>query len=174
MDKHKRRFRRGEHQEEELRLDDVLEPYDQDEPADDEQSGQTFALYEDEAGPLYEQQPSYGEQHPPYEPAYDAQEPSYEEDQPPYGDPYDEEYSGYHEAMDEAMNQAGRFKVAMGVFDTVSILVGIGVILLLVAMLVSLVSWLRSDILHSALLLQSGLQSPPLEGRLSCVFHGSS
>ena len=55
-------------------------------------------------------------------------------------------------------NQAGRFKVAMGVFDTVSILVGIGVILLLVAMLVSLVSWLRSDILHSALLLQSGLQ----------------
>lgn len=147
MDKRKRRFRRGEHQEEELRLDDVLEPYDQDEPADDEQSGQTFAPYEDEAGPLYEQQPSYGEQQPPYE-----------EDQPPYGDPYDEEYSGYHEAMDEAMNQAGRFKVAMGVFDTVSILVGIGVILLLVAMLVSLVSWLRSDILHSALLLQSGLQ----------------
>ena len=40
----------------------------------------------------------------------------------------------------------------------VAILVGIGVILLLVAMLVSLVSWLRSDILHSALLLQSGLQ----------------
>ena len=150
MDKHKRRFRRGEHQEEELRLDDVLAPYDQDGPADDEQS--------DEAGPLYEQQPSYGEQQPPYEPAYDAQEPPYEEDQPPYGDPYDEEYSGYHEAMDEAMNQAGRFKVAMGVFDTVSILVGIGVILLLVAMLVSLVSWLRSDILHSALLLQSGLQ----------------
>ncbi len=140
MDKRKRRFRRGEHQEEELRLDDVLEPYDQDEPADDEQSGQTFAPYEDEAGPLYGQQPSYGEQ------------------QPPYGDPYDEEYSGYHEAMDEAMNQAGRFKVAMGVFDTVSILVGIGVILLLVAMLVSLVSWLRSDILHSAQLLQSGLQ----------------
>ena len=127
-DKRKRRFRRGEYQEEELRLDDVLEPYDQDEPADDEQSGQTFAPYEDEAGPLYEQQPSYGEQQPPYEPAYDAQEPPYEEDQPPYGDPYDEEYSGYHEAMDEAMNQAGRFKVAMGVFDTVSILVGIGVI----------------------------------------------
>ena len=111
MDKRKRRFRRGEHQEEELRLDDVLEPYDQDEPADDEQSGQTFAPYEDEAGPLYEQQPSYGEQQPPYEPAYAAQEPPYEEDQPPYGDPYDEEYSGYHEAMDEAMNQAGRFKV---------------------------------------------------------------
>ena len=58
MDKRKRRFRRGEHQEEELRLDDVLEPYDQDEPADDEQSGQTFAPYEDEAGPLYEQQPT--------------------------------------------------------------------------------------------------------------------
>ena len=46
------------------------------------------------------------------------------------------------------MNEAGRFRVAMGVFDTVSILVGIGVILLLVAMLVSLVGWLRSG--HSA------------------------
>ena len=31
-------------------------------------------------------------------------------------------------------------------------------LVLLVAMLVSLVGWLRSDILHSALLLQSGLQ----------------
>ena len=39
-----------------------------------------------------------------------------------------------------------------------SLLLLYGVILLLVAMLVSLVSWLRSDILHSALLLQSGLQ----------------
>ena len=114
------------------------------------------------------------EQQPPYEPAYDAQEPPYEEDQPPYGDPYDEEYSGYHEAMDEAMNQAGRFKVAMGVFDTVSILVGIGVILLLVAMLVSLVSWLRSDILHSALLLQAACNNRPWREGCHAYFMGAA
>lgn len=149
MDERTRRFKRREDEEQELRLDDVLEPYEQEEP---EEIG--FSPY-DEAQPPYEQtQPAYdGNQ-----PSYDAQDPPYDERQPDYGDPYDEEYSDYHEAMDEAMNEAGRFRVAMGVFDTVSILVGIGVILLLVAMLVSLVGWLRSDILHSALLLQSGLQ----------------
>ena len=149
MDERTRRFKRREDEEQELRLDDVLEPYEQEEP---EETG--FSPY-DEAQPPYEQtQPAYDGNHP----SYDAQDPLYDESQPDYGDPYDEEYSDYHEAMDEAMNEAGRFRVAMGVFDTVSILVGIGVILLLVAMLVSLVSWLRSDILHSALLLQSGLQ----------------
>ena len=111
--------------EDELRLDQVLEPYQQE---------------------AYEQPGPEEDYVPP------LQEPPYE--QPPY----EEEYSDYHEAMDEAMDEAGRFRVAMGVFDTVSILVGVVVILALVAMLVSLVSWLRSDILHSALLLQSGLQ----------------
>lgn len=125
MDDRTRRFEGYEEAEDELRLDEVLEPYEQDgydriEPEDD------------------------------YAPP--AQEPPYEEQ------PYAEEYSDYHEAMDEAMDEAGRFRVAMGVFDTVSILVGVVVILALVAMLLSLVSWLRSDILHSALLLQSGLQ----------------
>lgn len=144
MDERTRRFRRRERQEDELRLDDVLEPYEQDDPQDGD-----FVSYDEDG--YDEQQP---ENQPSYEPGYDAREPSYES----YGDPYDEEYSDYHEAMDEAINEAGRFRVAMGVFDTVSILVGIGVILLLVAMLVSLVGWLRSDILHSALLLQSGLQ----------------
>ena len=46
----------------------------------------------------------------------------------------------------------------MGMFDLVSILVGIVVILALVAMLFTLFNWLKSDIQHSALLLQSGLQ----------------
>ena len=125
MDDRTRRYEGYEEAEDELRLDQVLEPYQQEAY---EQPG----LEEDYAPPLQE---------PPYE-------------QPPY----EEEYSDYHEAMDEAMDEAGRFRVAMGVFDTVSILVGVVVILALVAMLVSLVSWLRSDILHSALLLQSGLQ----------------
>lgn len=125
MDDRTRRFEGYEEAEDELPLDQVLEPYQQEAY---EQPGPE----EDYAPPLQE---------PPYE-------------QPPY----EEEYSDYHEAMDEAMDEAGRFRVAMGVFDTVSILVGVVVILALVAMLVSLVSWLRSDILHSALLLQSGLQ----------------
>ena len=125
MDDRTRRYEGYEEAEEELPLDQVLEPYQQEAY---EQPGPE----EDYAPPLQE---------PPYE-------------QPPY----EEEYSDYHEAMDEAMDEAGRFRVAMGVFDTVSILVGVVVILALVAMLVSLVSWLRSDILHSALLLQSGLQ----------------
>ena len=46
----------------------------------------------------------------------------------------------------------------MGVFDTVSIIIGVVVILGLVGLLLSLAGWLRTDILHSALLLQSGLQ----------------
>ncbi len=150
MDERTRRFQRhDDQQEDELRLDEVLEPYEQDEP-EVYAASPDFAPYGD-AQPPYEEQP-YDENPSAYEPPYE------EENQPSYGDPYDEEYSDYHEAIDEAVSQAGRFRVAMGVFDTVSILVGIGVILLLVAMLVSLVSWLRSDILHSALLLQSGLQ----------------
>ncbi len=93
---------------------------------------------------------------------YDGQEEYYIEEQDSGDDPdglYDNyeddgEYSDYHEEIDIA----GRFKVAMGVFDTVSILVGVLVVLILVAMLISLVNWLRSDIMHSMLLLQSGLQ----------------
>lgn len=151
MDERTRRFQRhDDQQEDELRLDEVLEHYEQDEPEAYDAAAPDFAPYGD-AQPPYEEQP-YDENPSAYEPPYE------EENQPSYGDPYDEEYSDYHEAIDEAVSQAGRFRVAMGVFDTVSILVGIGVILLLVAMLVSLVSWLRSDILHSALLLQSGLQ----------------
>ena len=71
-----------------------------------------------------------------------------------YDDPYQEEYSDEHETADDE----GRFRLAMGLFDLISIFLGIVVILLLVAMLVSLISWLSDDILHSALLMQSGLQ----------------
>jgi len=89
-----------------------------------------------------------------------------EEDQNPspeeaYMDPYEQGYEeGYYEYSDEheAVDHEGRFRIAIGVFDLVSIFAGIFVILLLVAMLITLINWLRSDILHSALLLQSGLQ----------------
>ncbi|MCI5956620.1 MAG: hypothetical protein MRZ54_06530 [Clostridiales bacterium] len=67
-------------------------------------------------------------------------------------DEYD--YSDEHEAIDNGV----RFKVAMGLFDTVSILIGVLAILVLVAILVTLVNWLAADIEHSVLLMQSGLQ----------------
>lgn len=72
-----------------------------------------------------------------------------------FQDGYDmEEYSDEHEAVDHE----SRFRIALGMFDLLSILAGIVVILLLVAMLITLFNWLRSDILHSVLLMQSGLQ----------------
>lgn len=69
-------------------------------------------------------------------------------------DAYVEEYSDEQEALDHE----GRFRIAMGMFNLVSMLVGVVVILVLVAVLMTLFQWLRTDILHSALLLQSGLQ----------------
>ena len=71
-----------------------------------------------------------------------------------YEEFFDEEYSEEHEEADSE----SRFRLAMGVFDLVSIFVGIVVILVLSGMLITLINWLRTDILHSALLLQSGLQ----------------
>lgn len=71
-----------------------------------------------------------------------------------YHDFYDEEYSEEHERLDSE----GKFHIALGVLDLISIIVGIIVILVLVGMIVTLFNWLRNDILQSALLLQSGLQ----------------
>lgn len=73
-----------------------------------------------------------------------------------YGDEAytEDDYSDLHEEIDVL----GRFKVAMGVFDTISVFVGIVAILGLVAILMSLISWLQTDIMHSVLLIQSGLQ----------------
>lgn len=99
----------------------------------------------------------------PYDSPPEEEDAAYDDgqmDRPVYQDlyqplPYDQE-----EDLDqqEEEDSAGRFRIAMGVFDLVSILVGAVVILVLVALLVTLVNWLRTDILHSALLLQSGLQ----------------
>lgn len=106
----------------EVRLDDVLEPDEKEQP--------------------WDEQTSYAPQDDPYGAA---------EENP---DAYVEEYSDEQEALDHE----GRFRIAMGMFNLVSMLVGVLVILLLVAVLMTLFQWLRSDILHSALLLQSGLQ----------------
>lgn len=115
------RKRRYEEPENEVQLNEVLEPYGSE--------------------PVWEAPPAYPPQE---ENPYDAYDP----------DAYVEEYSDEHEEADHE----GRFRIAMGMFNLISILVGIVVILMLVAVLVTLFNWLRSDILHSALLLQSGLQ----------------
>lgn len=127
MKEKRRRYRAQE--DEALQLGDVLEPY--------------------------EQQSQYEEDYDMHEEGNDAfayDEAPYDDD--PYADyPQQDDYSDYHEEMDSK----ARFKVAMGVFDTVSILVGVLVIFVLIGVLMTLFNWLRSDILHSVLLLQSGL-----------------
>ncbi len=71
-----------------------------------------------------------------------------------YQDFYGDEYSEEHELADSE----GRFRFAIGVLDLISIIIGIVVILVLVSLLITLFNWLKNDILHSALLLQSGLR----------------
>ena len=66
----------------------------------------------------------------------------------------DEEYSDYNEELDNAH----RFHVAMNVFDLISVLAGLAVILVLVAILISLVTWLQSDITQSFALITSQFQ----------------
>ena len=66
----------------------------------------------------------------------------------------EEEYSEYNESLDDAH----RFHVAMNVFDLISVLAGLAVILVLVGILVSLVTWLQSDITQSFTLLTSQLK----------------
>lgn len=89
-----------------------------------------------------------------------AQEEYVQQDEYPeaYLDGYEEFYGDEYSEEHEAADTESRFHIAIGVFDLISIVIGIVVILVLVGMLVTLFNWLRSDILHSALLLQSGLQ----------------
>ena len=94
----------------------------------------------------------------PYEELQWADENSYADQNAAYADEdqafYGDEYSEEHELADTET----RFHIAVGVFDLISIIIGIVVILVLVSMLITLFNWLRNDILHSALLLQSGLR----------------
>lgn len=130
------RARRNRRQEEEtLQLDQVLEPYD-----DQQLYGQPFQYdepiaYEDDAdhGQLYQQV-----------------------DYQPYPEAGYADYLPLEEA-EEPVEAEMRFGVAVHVFDVISSLVGVFVILVLLAMLLTLVDWLRTDILHSFVMLQSGI-----------------
>ena len=150
------RYAHGDEEDAPLELNDLLEPFDPLEgshvpgaPGDNEaygtrryQGGAFFAPPQDAAYPdaPYEAAPETDGLYP--DDPYEAE--------PSYG----EEYSDYHEELD----QEERTRTAIGVFNLVSMLAGVAVILVLVAMLFSLLSWLRTDVVHSITLLQSGIQ----------------
>ena len=97
-----------------------------------------------------------------FEPEMEAYEDDYAEQE------YEEEAEDHfgYEIEDEELyepphgegKEKKRFRVAMNVFDTVSVLMGVVVILALTTLLISIVSWLRTDIIHSFVLLQSTIQ----------------
>jgi len=90
-----------------------------------------------------------------YEPQYD---PEYDEDYGvEYDDPQDAEDEDYSVYDDETDN-THRFHLAMNVFDTASVLAGVIVIFALSALIFSLLSWVRTDITHSFVILQNRIQ----------------
>lgn len=130
--------------EDAFELDEVLEPYD-------EQAWANTQVYQQSYTQPYEQ---------PYDQPYEQEgEEPYQEEYPEaylegYEEFYGEEYSEEHEAADHE----SKLRIAMGAFDLVSMCLGIVVSLVLVALIIALFNWVKTDILHSALLLQSGLQ----------------
>lgn len=129
MEEKTRRYGIPAAEEEPVRLDEVLEPYNA-------QAQQTYQISPEEypSAPVYEEEEPSG--------AYTAQ-----------GD-YEDDYSDDHEELD----RGNRVRTAMNIFNTFSVLGGVVVILVLLAMVFSLYSWLRNDILHSLTLLQGGIQ----------------
>ncbi len=133
-----RRSKQRRMEEEELQLYDVLEPYDD-------------RAYHTAGDPLPDEQDAY------YEPQGDYYDQQPDADYEMYGQYPEAGYADYleePEAYDENENHMG---VAVHVADVFSSLIGVLVILILVAMLLTLVDWLRTDIMHSFLLLQSGI-----------------
>ena len=85
----------------------------------------------------------------------------YQEDMPPDYNGYDvygEESYEESEFDDLEDDNPKGFRVAMSVFDTASIIMGIVVIFALTTLIVSILSWLRTDITHTFVILQSRVQ----------------
>lgn len=61
-----------------------------------------------------------------------------------YGDGAGDE--DYGDPLDEELEQEHNFRIAMNVFDLISMLVGLAVVLGLVALLFGLVNWLQRDV----------------------------
>jgi len=66
----------------------------------------------------------------------------------------EEDYAVYNEEPDNAH----RFHVAMNAFNLASVFAGVVAIFALTALIITLVSWIQTDISNSFVLLQSGIQ----------------
>ena len=77
----------------------------------------------------------------------------YEDDQPYYDDDYDEPMTREERRHARRL----RFRVAAGLLDFLGVIAGMIVILVLIALLVSLVTWLQSDMYQTFTLLTTNL-----------------
>ena len=66
----------------------------------------------------------------------------------------EEDYAVYNEEPDNAH----RFHIAMNAFNLASVFAGVVVIFALTALIITLISWIQTDIANSFVLLQSGIQ----------------
>lgn len=83
------------------------------------------------------------------QPAYEAEQETYYDDQPYYDDDYDEPMTREERRQARRM----RFQVMAGLFDFLGVIAGTVVILVVIALLVSLITWLQSDIYQTFTLL---------------------
>ena len=130
MDDRTRRYQPGQ-EDEPMELNDVLEPY-----RGSEDGADRFA---DDGG-----------DYDPYAYGETNDDLAYQ----------DEAYGGDDgdEAAEDAWEHEGHVRTTMGVLNTFSVLLGVFVIFVLVAMLLGLFSWLKADILQSLTLLEGGIR----------------
>jgi len=64
-----------------------------------------------------------------------------------YATDYDDDYDDYN--LDEELDSEHNFRIAMNVFDLISILVGLAIILVLAGLLFSLFNWVQRDLSQS-------------------------
>ena len=83
---------------------------------------------------------------------------SYEQDDWDETSVYSNEYDGYgygeydeydDDKLDEELHSEQNFRIAMNVFDLISMLVGLAVILVLAALLFGLFNWVQRDLSES-------------------------
>ena len=80
-----------------------------------------------------------------------------------YEDDYDSDYEDDIDFLEEdpaerQLIHAGRLRVAAGVMDFLSVIAGMAVVLVLVALLISLINWLVGDISQMFAILQRRLK----------------
>lgn len=89
---------------------------------------------------------------------YDQSLEGFEEGMPNEAEVYNDYVYDDYEDEHDAIESQGRFRIAMGALNLMSILVGMFVILVLVTLLLTLYNWVKTDILTSLSWFQSGLQ----------------